>query len=561
MSSAETGEPAAGTSLTSVTGNVRLVSVCTMLSRVLGLIRDAAMAATFGAGPLLDAFTVAFRLPNLARVLLGEGALATAFLPAFARELDQAGPQAARRLATATAVALTLFLTAAVLLLEAGLVVWSWCWSLSAEAHLLRNLIGLMLPYVVMVCLAAQLSAVLHGLGRFGWPALLPVIFNLGWLAGLACFVPRWTDPTTRVQAMSACVLAAGLIQVWCPIWVLSRAGYGFDSGWRSAWPQVAGILRTMTPVIIGLSITQLNTVIDSFVAWGFARPEFGSDLMPLPGSPHYPLSPGAASSLYFGQRLYQFPLGVFGVALGTVLYPLLTMHAQRGELHKLRTDLSLGLRLVAAIGIPASAGLMLISRPIASLCFQYGQFDADDARQTGLMIFAYGSAVWAYCGLLILNRGFYAVGDRMTPLKIGLAGVLLNLIGNLTLIWWLHEQGLAFSTAGVAMLQCLLSGRVIQARTGRLLWSEIGRCVLKTLAATVVLAAVCLTTEMLLARFPLPFEKLWNVVLPVGLGGGAFLGMAWLIGLDEPWLLLRRGQFTEAESIEPPTERSDSAY
>lgn len=548
MSSAEpAGEPA-GTSLTAVTGNVRLVSLCTLLSRVLGLIRDAAMAAAFGAGPLLDAFTVAFRLPNLARVLLGEGALATAFLPAFVRELEQAGPQAARRLATATAVALSLFLTAAVVLVELGLVAWGWWWPLSAEARLLQTLIGLMLPYVVLVCLAAQLSAVLQGLGRFGWPALLPVIFNLGWLAGLACVVPWWSAPTARVQVMAGCVLVAGLIQVWCPVLVLSRAGYGFDARWRVAWPQVAGILRTMTPVIIGLSITQLNAVIDSFVAWGFARPEVGPDIMPLPGSPRYPLAPGAASALYFGQRLYQFPLGVFGVALGTVLYPLLAKHAQRGELDKLRADLSLGLRLVAAIGIPASAGLMLIARPIAALCFQYGKFDAEDAYQTGLMIFAYGSGVWAYCGLLILNRGFYAVGDRLTPLKIGVAGVGLNLVGNLTLIWWLHEQGLAFSTAGVAMLQCLLNGWVIQARTGRLLWDEIGRCVLKTLAATVVLAAVCLVTEQMLLQFPLPLSRLWNVLLPVSLGGGAYLGTAWLIGLREPWLLLRRGRNAAAE-------------
>lgn len=561
MSSAEPGQPSAGASLRTVAGNVRLVSLCTMLSRILGLIRDAAMAATFGAGPLLDAFTVAFRLPNLARVLLGEGALATAFLPAFTRELDQAGAQAARRLATATAVALILFLTSAVLVLEVGLVAWSWWLPLSTEAELLRSLIGLMLPYVVMVCLAAHLSAVLQGLGRFGWPALLPVIFNLGWLAGLVCFVPWWTDPTSRVQAMAVCVLAAGLIQVWCPIWVLSRAGYSFDPHWRSAWPQVGGILRTMTPVIVGLSITQFNTVIDSFVAWGFARPELGPDVMPLPGSPRYPLAPGAASALYFGQRLYQFPLGVFGVALGTVLYPLLAMHAQRGEHDKLRADLSLGLRLVAAIGIPASAGLMLISRPIAGLCFQYGRFDADDAHQTGLMIFAYGSAVWAYCGLLILNRGFYAVGDRITPLKIGLAGVALNLIGNLTLIWWLHEQGLAFSTAGVAMLQCLLNGWVIQFRVGQLQWVAIGRCVLKTLAATMVLAAVCLATEQLLERYPLPLGRLWSVFLPVSLGSGAYLGAAWLIGLHEPWLLLRRGKFSEAQPAGPPTERSDSAY
>ena len=541
MSSADADQPAVAPR-TTFAGNLRLVSLCTLLSRVLGLIRDAAMAAAFGNGPLLDAFTVAFRLPNLARVLLGEGALATAFLPAFVKELEHAGAESARRLASATAVALTLFLTVAVLLMEAGLILWGWLVPLSEESRLLRNLIGLMLPYVVTVCLAAQLSAVLQALGRFGWPALLPVVFNLGWLAGIAVFVPLWDHPEARIYVMATCVLGAGLIQAACPIVVLARAGYAFDARWREAWPQVAGILRTMAPIIIGLSITQLNTVLDSFVAWGFARPETGSDLMPLPGSPRYPLEPGAASALYFGQRLYQFPLGVFGVALGTVLYPLLARHAQRGEFERLREDLSLGLRLVAAIGIPASAGLMLISQPVATLCFQYGQFDAADARQTGLMILAYGSAVWAYCGLLILNRGFYAVGDRITPLRIGLMGVGLNLIGNLTLIWWLHEQGLAFSTAIVAMLQCALNGWAIQGRVGRLNWPAIRVCIGKTLLATAVMAAVCLATQQLLEATPLPLGRLWNVLLPVFSGGAGYLGMAWLIGLKEPGLLLKRG-------------------
>lgn len=294
-----------------------------------------------------------------------------------------------------------------------------------------------------------------------------------------------------------------------------------------------------MVPVIIGLSITQLNAVMDSFVAWAFTQPVDSNALMPLPGSPRYPLTPGTVTALYLGQRLYQFPLGVFGAALGTVLFPLFTSHAQTGETEKLRAALSLGVRLVLAIGVPASAGLMLIGHPLATMFFQYGKFDAESARQTGDMIAAYGFGVWGYCGLMILNRGFYASGDRLSPMYIGLVAMIVNVLLNLVLIWPMGGRGLAFSTALVSIFQCLITALLLQRRVGQLLWREIGLTTLKTLTATSIMAAVCLALASWFDSSVLTVGRLIRLSVPLVAGGIAFLVAAHFLGLKEPWRVI----------------------
>ena len=522
-----------------VSKNVRVVSLCTIGSRIIGLMRDQAMGVLFGAGPVMDAFTVAFRLPNLARVLLGEGALTTAFLPVFVEDLRERGKESAGRVTWAVFISLACFLSIAILLVEGFLWSLDWITVLTPEARLLRNLTALLSPYVLLICLAAQLGAVLNALGRFVWPALVPSVLNLVWLITIWAIVPWWTDETIQIYITSVSILIGGALQLLLPIVVLHRGGFGFRPDWRLAMNRVWKIATDMLPVIVGLSITQLNSVLDSFVGWGFTQPTGSESRMPLPGMPAYPLAEGTVTALYLGQRLYQFPVGVFGVALGTVLFPLFTSHAQQGETEKLRDDLSLGVRLVLAIGLPASAGLMLIGHPLATLFFQYGKFDADDARQTGDMIAAYGSGVWAYCGLLILNRGFYAIGDRLTPMYLGLGAMIVNLVLNLTLIWSLGGRGLAFSTALVAAGQCVVSGILLQRAVGRLRWAEIGWTILKTFVATAVMTVVCLA---LFQWFESPGFHVGRVVrlsVPLVAGGIAFLITAHLIALKEPWRLI----------------------
>lgn len=260
---------------------------------------------------------------------------------------------------------------------------------------------------------------------------------------------------------------------------------------------------------------------------------------MPLWGSPQYPLHAGTATALYLGQRLYQFPLGVFGVALGTVLFPLFTQHAKRGEWDRFRGDLSLGIRLVLAIGLPASAGLMLVAHPLSKLFFQYGKFDSAAAAMTGDMILCYGAGVWAYCGLLILQRGFYAAGDRLTPMYVGLTAMLLNVTLNLTLIWPLGARGLALSTVLVAALQTCGTCVLLQRKVGSLDWRAIAGTTGKSLLAVAAMSLVCLW----LTPAAIPGDGLRSraikLAVPLGLGLATYFGTAWLLRLKEPWMVL----------------------
>ncbi|MDZ4684304.1 MAG: murein biosynthesis integral membrane protein MurJ [Planctomycetaceae bacterium] len=529
-------------SLARVSRNLRLVSLYTIASRVLGLVRDAAMAARFGNGPLLDAFTVAFRIPNLARALLGEGALATAFLPAFLALRNEHGRDAANRFAVAVLIVLAGLLTALVAVAELVLCGLGWGATLSSDADLLRRLLLILTPYVGLICVTSQLSALLHADSRFAIPAVLLAVLNLVWLLGLWAIVPHWSEPTTQLFAMAWCVVAAGVAQLLLPLSAVWALGYRYVADWRRAWSGVKTLFAQMAPVVGGLMITQVNVLLDSLIAWGFARPEHGPAVMSLPGEPLYPLAAGTASALYFGQRLYQFPLGVFGVALGTVLFPLLAEHAQRGDRERLREDFSLGLRLVAAIGIPASAGLMLLAGPLAALCFQYGAFDADDAAQTASMIAAYGSGVWAYCGLLIIHRGFYAIGDRMTPMRVGLGSLGLNLIGNLTLIWILGGTGLAVSTAVVSMLQCVTVGWLFRQRIGGWNGRAVAVAVLKSSFATLVMSFAVLATLRMLDHWPGWSGRGLRVLIPVAVAVVTYYATAWFVRFHEPWEMLKVG-------------------
>jgi len=514
----------------------------TLLSRVLGLVRDIGMAQLFGLGPVMDAFTVAFRIPNLARRLFGEGAVSVSFLPIFARELEHPDRTSAWRLASAVFTLLSLFLAALVLLAEAGLWGLSAFGDLGAENDLLVSLTALMLPYLVLVCLAAQVAGVLNSLGHFTWPAFAPVLLNVCWIIGIWGLAPLFTAQETQARLLAVCIVIAGGLQLAVQGPALRSYGYRFTIGWKEVRPQVIAVLRGMLPVVVALSITQINTFADSLIAWGFSAPEgVEGTRMPLPGAPYYPLRSGAVATLYYGERMYQFPLGVFGVALGTVLFPLLARHAARGETERLRTDLSLGLRLVIAIGVPASAALVWFAEPIARVLFQRGAFQPEDTLRTARVIAVYGSAVWSYCGVLILQRAFYALGDRVTPLRTGLLAVGFNFCVNLLLIWPLAEAGLALGTVGSSLLQLICLTWGLQHLVGALDWSHLVRTLMRTLSATGVMLVAARAGEHLLGVLPVDLASPDRLLLLLTCSAVGFLAAARLFGIEEFWLLLRR--------------------
>jgi putative peptidoglycan lipid II flippase len=522
-------------------GRVRSVGILTLLSRILGLIRDGVMATQFGNGMIRDAFTVAFRVPNLARQLFGEGALSTAFLPVFIRDLEKHGKESAFRTATAVLISVSVFLFWTLLVAEgAVLAVWQFA-ELSQESRLLLGLTAALLPYLLLVCLLAQACAIMHGLGNFRLPAMFPVLLNALWISAAIVVWNSVDDIVSRIYLISASVVGIGILQLALSVPTLKKLGFEFQRSWRENRDRVREIRRTMLPVVLGLSITQLNTLLDSFIAWLLTAPADPAEAGWLSS---YPLTEGTASALYLGQRMYQFPLGVFGVALGTVIFPLLAQHSERNDMVRFRDDFLHGLRLVIGIGLPASAGLILISSPLTDALFRHGAFDENDARQTADMIMMYALGVWASCGLLIINRAFYALGDRRTPLRAGVFSVVVNLVASLTFVWTLQGRGLALATAISAAFQCGLATWLLSKRLESVAWRSLLGVTWRAIVCTAIMAIAVVLLSDWLGTLNFPGEASRRATLlasPVAAGVLVFLATARLVGLSEPFELLKR--------------------
>ena len=534
---------------------LRIVASSTLVSRLLGMFREMASGWLFGLGPVWDAFTFAFMIPNLARRLFGEGALSATFLPVFARQLES-DPDPGRPSAWQLASAVLTYLAAglAALVLAGEVVLWGLSRLLAghADTHLLLGLTAVMLPYTLLICLAAQVTAVLHALGHFTWPALVPVVLNVCWIASI-WLVDPWFEPDRIAQAyaLAACIVIAGVLQLVLQLPTLHRLGFRFDRRWQTVRPAVREIAWAMLPVTLGLSITQINTALDRLLAWTLTQPADGSGGWLAAAGRAFPLQPGAVSALSYAERMYQFPLGVFGVALGTVLFPLLARHAARGEFDRVRDDLSLGLRLVIVIGLPASAGLALVAEPLTRVLFQHGQFDAADTARTAAVLVAYSAGVWAYCGIPVLYRGFYAVGERRIPVILGMSAVVLDLTMNLSLIWPLAERGLAVSTAISASVQVVCLAWLIQKRIGRLDWKRLAATAGKAVVATAAMGAVCLAGLRYIPAGPGTLRAGVALVVPITAAVFAYFAVARVLGIEELSLLFKKDEVQEQDRTE----------
>jgi putative peptidoglycan lipid II flippase len=524
----------------------------TLASRVLGMVRDMATAALFGlaAQGVMDAFVVANRIPNLFRQLFGEGALTASYLPVVTTHLEK-DSRTAWQLVSVMLVWLTVLLTGVVL---AGEAIVAAMWLLSGGDPELRLLLGLtatLLPYMLLICLAAQVTATLQALSHFSVPALTPTLLNVCWLTGVWVIAP-WFAPNAAAQAyvVAVCILVAGVLQLGVQLPVLYRLGFRFEYDWRASRAGMTQIGRALAPMLFSLAVTQINTFTDSLIALGLAAAPNGPQTIPwLGGAVHYPLRQGAAAAIYIGERLYQFPLGIVGMAMAASIFPLLSRHAAHGRRRELAADLTLGLRLVLCLSVPAGVGLIVLAQPLAKLLFEHGHFTADDTARAARMIAAYALGVWAYCASPVMVRGFYAMGNCTTPVRVGALVVALNLALNLVLIWPLAEAGLGVSTALSAAVELLVLAVLFSKRQAPLDWRSLAAAAARTTVATVLMA---LTAYAVLRSIP-STAGLLNAALRVGVPitlAAAVYGVAyWLCGGRELQMLLRKSETSDLES------------
>jgi len=500
---------------------VTSTSLGTLASRVLGIVRESAAAGLLGLskGGIMDAYVVAFRIPNLFRRLFGEGAMTASFLPEFAASLER-DRREAWRLVSAAGVLLAAALLALVLAAEGicGLI-----WLVAGDSPGMRLSLGLtaaMLPFTVFICLAALAAATLQSLGEFRLPALVPAVLNICWLVGAWFIAPRLTaDPHRQAYVMAGCVLVGGVLQLLLQLPALARLGFRFRFDFAASRQSLGRIMRAMTPTTLGLAVTQVNTLSDSLLARGFSATPGGPQTIGWLGGVAYPLKQGAAAAVWYGERVYQFPLGLLGIAVATVIFPLLSRHAAGGRNDRVAGDLTLGLRLVIFGGVPAAAGLFLLAEPFARLLFERQNFTSADTNRAAAMIAWYAIGVWAFCAGPVLVRAYYAVGNRATPVKIGLVAVALNFALNFVLIWPLGEIALAVSTSLAAAMQVGLLAARFSASGCRLDWRRLAGTAIRSLAATAVMSAGVIAALALVPRSPSAVSAIARVAVPLATG------------------------------------------
>jgi len=524
--------------------SVRVISVCTFLSRILGLVRDMICASIFGTGMVWDAFAVAFKIPNLFRRLFGEGALSAAFIPIFTEYIEKRGKAEAMAFVNVIATVLIIILGGIVLLGEGSFFAIPRMFHVQEKWQLVFKLSIIMFPYVFFICLVAFMGAVLNTLHHFFMPAFAPVVMNICWILG-AVLAP-YTGKTLEkmIYAVAISTFLSGLVQLIIHFPVLRRKELYYRPVSRFSDPGLKLVLTRMGPVVFGLAVVQINVLVDSIIAVGFSAPQGGPGYFHFAGMAiHYPMKAGAASVLYYSDRLIQFPLGVFGIAMATAVFPLFSTHAVREDWNNFSTTFNRALKFMLLIGIPASLAIIMLREPIIDLIYRRRQFDAESAYRTSRVILFYAIGIWAYCGLHVLIRAFYSVKDTITPVRIGAICVGLDFVLNLSLIWILREGGLALSTAISAIVQIIILTVILQKRLRIKIGREVVVSTLKTVTASVAMVLVC---WFVLKMFPASdgsgslYFKALRLFAPMTAAFAAFAGTSILLKSEEFGNLVR---------------------
>jgi len=529
------GEPAEAAAQRDGAGSfvraARTVAGLTVVSRVAGLARDAICSRIFGAGAVWSAFALAFMLPNLFRRLFGEGALAAALVPEYAR-LVRDDPALARRFASAAMGATIVALAAIALVGEGVLFVLLRFTALGESGGLALRLAMVMLPYLVLICAAAAGGGMLQTHDRFGPTAASPIILNVCIIGAASVWGWRLDRPLEEAAfAVAGAVLIAGVLQLVWTLWAL-RAHVRWTRAIEGAGAPLGRMAGRMVPVIIGLGALQLNTLLDGLIA-GWPVLVGPTIALPVAGTVAYPLDESSNAVLFFAQRLYQFPLGVFGIALATAVFPALSRESDSAA--RFGETLRRGVRLTLFIGLPASAGLIAVRRDLATAILEGGAFGAEDTTRVAGVLLGYAPAIWAYALTHTLTRAFYAMGDTKTPMRIALGVVALNVLLNVLLIWPLAEAGLAWSTSACAIVQATLLTVLLSRRLEAPVFDDATRAgVGRSLGAT--LAMFALLTPMTLGLIATPgwAGSVAALAATVVVGAGVYFGIALALRMPE---------------------------
>lgn len=511
----------------SVVKSAGVIGVATFSSRILGFVRDMVLARVFGATPAADAFFIAFRIPSLLRELFAEGSMSSAFIPVFTEYRTTRSKQDAWEMASAV---FTTLLTIVTFVTIVGMVAAPWLVQLLAPGFqenpdklaLTTLLTRIMFPYLLFVSLAALAMGILNSVRAFAVPAFSPLFLNVFIIVGALVVSPLLQEP---IIGVAIGVVAGGAAQFAMQLPSLKLRGLLFGFRFEPGHPGLRRIGTLMVPSLLGLSVTQVNLTVSTVLGSFFA------------GGPTY---------LFYGMRLIQFPLGIFGVALAMAILPTLSSQAARGALDELRTTLGFGLRMILFIIVPAMVGLILLRTPIVHLFFEHGTFTAQDTTATALVVLCYAIGLWAFGGVRIIVAAFYSLQDTKTPAVSAAVAVVANIVFSLLLMRPLGAAGLALATALAAMVNGGILVAVLNRRLGGVDWGAVGRSSLRVAVACIPMALACWWA----ANAPVWMHpEDWtakSVILfgAIGVSVGSYVGIHTLLRSDEldvVWGIVRR--------------------
>ncbi len=467
-----------------VTRAAVVVAAATLLSRILGFVRDMLIAWFFGAGFYSDAFFVAFRIPDFLRRLFTEGSLSIAVVSVFTEIMVKKGREEAYDFAAGALKVFSVILAAASFF---GVLLSPMMVRLLAPGFLFHpeklfltiSLTQWMFPYIFFIGMAALCMGLLNVLGHFAAPALAPVLLNIAMIGAMLWISPHMSEP---ILGLASGVLIGGFLQLALQAPFLIKKGICRVKkvAWRQ--PGINKIGRYMLPMVFGAAAYQVNVLVGTFLA------SF--------------LTEGSVSCLYYADRLIQFPLGIFAVALSTAVLPTLSRQAMAGDANAVKETFDYSLKLVLFTTVPAMTGLMVLREPLVRLLFERGQFDADAVRLTASALLYYGIGIWAFAAIRVVVSVFYAIQDTITPVKTALASVAVNIVLGGILITKMGCQGIALSTSIASMINVCLLLRGLALKFGGLELRGLAVSAGKTVVSSVVMG---MAVHMAMQKFSSP--------------------------------------------------------
>jgi putative peptidoglycan lipid II flippase len=500
-----------------------VIGAATLTSRILGLVRDQVLAALFGAGNDMDAFVVAFRVPNLVRDLFAEGAMSAAFVPTFTRELTLEGRPQAWRLGNNVLNAL---LVTTGVIVVGGIVFAHPLIELYAgdfanvpgKLDLTVRLTRVMLPFLTMVAVAAAAMGMLNSLHHYFVPALSPAMFNIATIAGAFVLVPLMPSlgwPPIMAIALSALAGGFGQIAIQWP--ALRREGFRYQPIFDPRDESLRRVLLLMGPGAIGLAATQVNLFVNTLLATSQGT--------------------GAVSWLTYAFRLMYLPIGLFGVSIGTAVLPAVSVHAAVGDTAGIRRTVSRGLRMMLMLNVPATFGLIVLATPIVRLLFERGRFLPADTAATAAAVQLYAVGLAGYSAVRIVSPTFYAIGESRIPALVSAGVIAVNVIASVALVRVIGFEGLALGTSIAAVANAVALMWMLRRRLGSLEGRLLSLTLVKVTLAAFVMAVSAVAIQHAMGRVLPGLRTLAQAVrLAASIGGSLVVlaGAARILRLEE---------------------------